>query len=236
MTWAGCFTVSADDGEKRNQCLCWYRNMRDPVTPRRGSLWVLPCETIGAALGALYHLKRVCQTVTAYWNTDKDGLCGLGWFPCSSALGSACFSKHHWPPWRAPRFAPRPQWSQTSEVNSSTWLWCFSFLFGISTGVISLARSSVRKPGDRKYLQSTPEGLKKLTFELHSCFFTSHLQNPVNPDGAVAHFNNSMSLTYESEKTKKKHRQENVVLNSFANQWPMSGHGSADATMKEIIE
>lgn len=165
-------------------------NMRDPVTPHWGSLWVgsdqgcfrdfLSSPTsLSDSHGIFEHWQR-----WSLWSGLVSLLIGFGIFLFFKA--SLATLKN------TTICSTTALISQTSEVNSSRWLWWFfCFVFGI----ISLPRRSLFRLGDWKYLWPTKDRDKKGFSGLLLCLFTSHLQNPVHPDGAVLH----LESLYEAE-------------------------------------
>lgn len=124
--------------------------------------------------------------------------------------------------------------SQTSEVNASGWLGRFCFcLFGVFKPALFHFPGALRSGHVIGKFSDPLRNKMRNCFKLFLCLCMSHLQNPVNPDGAVARLKSLYeSEIWKTERERKKNRQKIVVLSSFTNQWAMSGHGSADVTKK----
>lgn len=114
-------------GEER-PLLYWYRNMRDPVTLPE-EVWGVPMWTDQGCFKPPYQLQQVCQTVTAYWSTDKGCLCGRGLVLSPSVMKICLFFKASLATLKSTTTARRPHRSlqltirslntQTRKINSS---------------------------------------------------------------------------------------------------------------------
>lgn len=65
-----------------------------------------------------YQLQQVCQTVTAYWSTDKGRLCGRGWVFSSSDRKICLFFKAPLATLKSTTTAPRPHRSVHLTIRS----------------------------------------------------------------------------------------------------------------------
>ena len=121
--WVGCRWW-----EKKGKLLYWYRNMRDPVTLSEEVYEWFPMwkkkrrrkekKKIRAVLSLLINSQQVCQTVTAYWSTDKGRLCGRGLVFSSSVVKICLFFKASLATVKSKTTAPRPHRSLHLTIRS----------------------------------------------------------------------------------------------------------------------
>lgn len=69
-----------------------------------------------------YQLQQVCQTVTAYWSTDKGRLCGRGLVFSSSVMKICLFFKAPLATLKSTTTAPRPHRSLHLTIRSPKYI------------------------------------------------------------------------------------------------------------------